>query len=166
VKSYHSSQSSVGVCVLRERTRTCTVISMAVATHIMRRYQHPKVSCGSRGMTHQNVSIFEPRTVCWQGNRDIHSQLIMNKHAHDSANGVCKAHVHTIPAKESISAPPTSHWTRRELAADRQSDGARRMTFAWYVLIVEPDHTRGLNDCASIISLLVETATREEKNLH
>ena len=45
----------------------------------------------------------------------IQRQLIMNKHAHDSANGVCKAHVLTMPAKDSNSAPPTSNWTRREL---------------------------------------------------
>lgn len=67
-------------------------------------------------MTHQEVSIFVPRTVCWQGNdENPTSQFMKSKHVHDSANGVCKAHVHTIPAKETTSAPPTRIWTLREL---------------------------------------------------
>src|SRR5258706_13545563 len=107
---------------------------MVVATHRIRRYQHPKVCCRLRGMAYHKVCKFEPRTVCWQeswqGNDQYPALKLIKKHAHDSAYGVCKAHVHTIPAKDSDSAPPHSNWTRRELARRGESDWARWMTFS------------------------------------
>lgn len=88
----------------------------------------------------------------------------MNKHAQDSANGVCKAHVLTMPVKDSNSAPPTSNWTRRELfpaegegtIGNQTGSGPTDDVCMWtlYILIVEPDHTRGLNNCDQIISLI------------
>ena len=155
----------------RKRTRTCTVISMIAAMHRIRRYQHPKVSCRSRGMTYRKVCIFEPSTVCWQeswqGDDQYPApQLMKEKNTHTTAQMVYVKPM-CLPYQQRIVI--VRHRPVIGLVGNWPGGGIRRgpMDHVMHlnILIIEPDHTCCLNDCASIIRSTVDTRWAE-KNIH